>query len=73
MSSPRRRGKFFTWNSTRETNDAQFSVTRDESSQGLASATRAWSGPLPVTGDYRIVVDGTTETAAQYALKISIK
>jgi hypothetical protein len=54
-------------------NDAQFSVTRDESSQGLASATRAWSGPLPVTGDYRIVVDGTTETAARYALKISIK
>ena len=51
--------------------NAQVYVT-DESDQGLSQPSQAWSGTLPASGDYRIVVDGTMETSAQYELTIAI-
>jgi hypothetical protein len=44
----------------------------DGLSQGLAPPAQAWSGTLPASGDYRIIVDGTSEKSAQYELTISI-
>jgi hypothetical protein len=53
--------------------DARVSITLVDSGRELVTPSRSWSGALPANGDYRITVDGSTETTARYALTISIK
>lgn len=39
----------------------------------VADNSRSWSGPLPETGDYVIIVDSDTDRGATYSMTISIK
>jgi len=52
--------------------NAVFRIELHESGEWVAGTGRRWSGELPKSGDYRIVVSGTRGNAT-YELKVTIR
>jgi len=67
-----RAGQVMTVQLTAPRKAVNFMVMNSKTTALLASNTRSWTGTLPETGDYHIIVDGD-EKASTYTMTVTIK
>src|ERR671927_737672 len=67
-----RAGQTMTVQLTAPSKSVKFMLMTYKTTQSLADNTRSWTGTLPETGDYIILIDGD-ERGSTYSMTISIK
>lgn len=68
-----RSGQVMTVQLTAPRKTLRFLVMSPTTRSLVADNARSWTGPLPESGDYRIIVDSDDERPSQYSLTISVK
>lgn len=58
---------------TAPSKSVKFMLMTSKTTTSLADNTRSWTGTLPETGDYIILVEGDGDKSSPYAISISIK